>query len=214
MSRPAAILFDMDGTLVDSVADLAASLNHVRRLHGAAEHTEASVRGFVGDGAWRLVERGVADLGLPVDAALAEFRAHYAVHCLDRTRPYPGVQAMLDGLRGHACAVVSNKPQAFCERIVAGLGWSDRFAVIVGARPGVQVKPAADLLRVVAGELEVPLASCWMVGDSPNDLRAARAAGCTAVAVGWGLVSADLLRAERPDHWLEHPSALLLLVRG
>jgi phosphoglycolate phosphatase len=206
------LLFDLDGTLVDSVADLTASLNHVRASHGAAAHSLETVRGFVGDGAWRLVERGVADLPVAVPEALAEFRAHYGVHCLDQTRPYPGVEAMLAGLRDRPCAIVSNKPQHFCERIVRGLGWAQNFGAVVGARDGVTVKPAADLLAIAAAQLGVPLADCWMIGDSPNDVRAARAAGCVAVGVAWGLVAADIVRAERPEHWLLRPEELLSLL--
>jgi phosphoglycolate phosphatase len=214
LARPSALLFDLDGTLVDSVADLTASLNQVRARHRAAPHPAETVRRFVGDGAWRLVERGVADLGLDVNEALAEFRAHYGAHCLDRTRPYAGIEPMLEGLASIPCAVVSNKPQAFCETIVRGLGWDRRFGAVVGARSGVAVKPAADLLALAAAQLGVALAECWMIGDSPNDLRAARAAGCVGVGVGWGLVAAEIVRAEAPALWLQQPADLLTLLRG
>lgn len=209
-SRPAALFFDLDGTLVDSVADLAAALNHVRERHGAEAHSEDMVRSFVGDGAWRLVQRGVADLALPVDAALAEFRSFYGTHCLDRTVPYPGITELLQRLPSDMrCAVVSNKPQLFCERIVEGLGWQARFGAVVGVHDKLAAKPAPDLLELAARQLDVELPQVWMIGDSPNDLRAARAVGALAVAVGWGLVDAAILRAEAPDLWLDEAVELL-----
>ena len=121
--EPRCLLFDLDGTLVDSVADLTAAANVVRAEHGLDVLPETTVAAHVGDGARKLVERAFADLdGLDVDAVLRRFRAVYLDHCTERTLPYPGVNAALEALRSVPMAVVSNKPQPMCDRIVEARG--------------------------------------------------------------------------------------------
>lgn len=218
LTAPSAIAFDLDGTLVDSVADLAASVNHVRRDHGLDALALETIRGYVGDGARMLVRRSLAELGPRLEPsfeeAFAVFLSHYGEHCLDRTRPYPGVPETLRALTPLPLAVVSNKPQPFTDRVVKGLGLDRFLRVVVGARSGVPVKPAPDLLRAAFEAMDVDPRLGWMVGDSLNDIRVARAAGCGVVAVGYGLVAPAILAAECPDALIPRFALLLDLVRG
>jgi phosphoglycolate phosphatase len=210
---PTAMAFDLDGTLVDSVADLAASVNHTRSHFGLDDLPLDIVRTYVGDGAAKLLRRSLSTLGdalEPVfEEAVATFRAHYGAHCLDRTRPYPGVVETLAVLSDLPLAVVSNKPQPFCDRVVQGLGLDRHIRVVVGARPPIPVKPAPDLLRIAFDALHVDPAGAWMVGDSPNDIRGGRAAGCATIAATYGLVSMDRLATEHPDALVHRFSDLL-----
>jgi phosphoglycolate phosphatase len=212
LTAPTALLFDLDGTLVDSVADLAASANFVRAQRGGQPLSEDVVREFVGDGAKILMERVVADLDLDPAIALREFRAHYGEHCTEQTVPYPGVSSALGTLPGIRCAVVSNKPQDFTDRVVDGLDLRQFFAVVVGARTKTPVKPHPALLEIAMAELKVEPKDCWMVGDSPNDLLAARAAGCAAIGVSYGLKDRASLEEQKPDALLDDfPSLMPLL---
>ena len=132
---------------------------------------------------------------------LGKFRAHYHYHCLERTRPYPRVLEGLVALAPRPMAIVSNKPEPMCVTIVEGLGMQRWLRTVVGARPDVPVKPDPALLRIALDCLGIdePDPAVWMVGDSPNDVRAARALGLTAVAVDWGLTPLERLEAVEPD---------------
>lgn len=202
---PDVLLFDLDGTLVDSVGDITASANHVLTHFRLPTLEEEVVRTYVGDGVAKLLERTLG--GHPeVDRAeaLSVFRTHYADHCLDRTRPYPGVTTGLAALAarpGLRMAVVSNKPQALTEVVVRGLGLADHVGSIVGARSGVPVKPAPDLLRAALAELGTDASRpvVWMVGDSLNDVRSGQTLQAVTVAVTYGLTDEATLRAASPD---------------
>ena len=214
---PRCILFDLDGTLVDSVADLTAAANVVRAEHGLDTLPEETVAAHVGDGARKLVERAFSDLDdLDVDSVLERFRAVYLDHCTERTLPYPGVNAALEALRPVPMAIVSNKPQEMCERITTALGLSDWIDVVVGARRGVAVKPAPALLELALDELGVTGrdASIWMVGDSANDVRSGRSLGATTVGVTYGIGDVEIMRAAGPTHVIDRMERLVPLVRG
>ncbi len=215
---PRVLLFDLDGTLVDSIDDLTASANHTRASYGLPPLDRQTVRSYVGDGARKLLERTFGDAApsIDLDEALHRFREHYLQHCLEQTRPYPGVLESLRALRPIPRALVSNKPQPMCDRIVEGLGLSTELEAVVGARPGVPVKPDPASLRIALAAVgaDRPVdASVWMVGDSPNDLLAARALGATAVAVAWGLTPVPRLREFGPDLLLERIDDLVDFVR-
>jgi phosphoglycolate phosphatase len=164
---------------------------------------------FVGDGALRLMQRALAGRrdappeidGMDVREALRAFRAHYHEHCLDRTKPYPGVVATLGELAPLPMAIVSNKPEPMCVTIAEGLGLSEFLGAVVGARPSVPVKPDPSLLLAALSELAIAdgAENVWMVGDSGNDVLAAREIGATAVAVDWGLTEPSALLELKPD---------------
>ena len=190
-----AAVFDLDGTLIDSRQDIAAAANVAREAVGLAPLDLATVVGFVGDGAQKLIDRLVADPGRR-EAAMAAFMAHYAAHCCDLTRPYAGIPAALSALRaaGWRLAVATNKPEAFARTILAQLGLESHFA---GVRGGDRVRkpdpaPVIELLR----ELDASPAASWMIGDHHTDIRAGRGAGCRIAWCEWGIGERDGLAVD------------------
>ncbi len=197
-----ALIFDLDGTLVDSRADLAEAGNRARAALGLPALAMAEVAAMVGDGAATLIERltpgGTTDGRA---AAMAAFLAHYAEHCSDRTRPYDGVPEMLDALRhaGWLLAVATNKPLAFTLAILDACGL-DHFTEVRGG--DAERKPAPAQLLSILSELGAEGASSWMVGDHRTDILAGRAAGCSVMWCSWGIGRREGLlidaQADRP----------------
>jgi phosphoglycolate phosphatase len=211
------VCFDLDGTLVDSRADLVDAVNHVLVDLGRPPIPAAVVQGFVGDGARRLVERALGP-GAPsalVDDALARFLERYGRHLLDATKPYPGILPLLGGLEARAItlSVLTNKPEGMSRAILDGLGLGPLFVAVVGGDtlPSRKPDPAGveHLLRLAGGERGQML----LVGDSAVDVRTARAAGTAFCGVAWGLAP-EGLRAECPDRIVADPSELLLEIEG
>ena len=188
---PRLAVFDLDGTLVDSVDDLHVSVNHALAVVGLPPRTREEVRGFVGEGARVLLERAVATRAELVETALAAWRAHYAEHCLDRTVAYPGIPALLAGA-GRVLAVHTNKPGAMARKILAGLGLLPRFAAVLGGDEAPRKPDPAGLVALMARAGATP-AETVFVGDSRHDVETARAAGVAMVAVTWGLATRDEL---------------------
>lgn len=198
--RPA-LLFDLDGTLIDSGDDLTAAVNHVLGQDDLPALGREQVLRMLGDGAPVLVERAYAHHGAetPPDA-LTRFRAHYRAHCLDATRPYPGIVELLRRLAPErALAVATNKPTAFAERIVEGLGLGRFVGVVVGPEDAGAPKPSPGMLRAALERLGHAPDEAVMIGDSPSDVEAGRRAGAATVAVLWGYRDRDLLEAAGPD---------------
>jgi phosphoglycolate phosphatase len=189
------VIFDLDGTLVDSVADLAHAGNAARGAVGLAPLAEAAVARCVGDGVDRLIERLVPEPALRAPAKQA-FERHYAEHCCDRTRPYPGIAELLARLAGAGwvLAVATNKPLAFTRRILAAAGIADRFAEVRGGDGPRKPDPGqlSDILRATGAAA----ARSWMVGDHHTDVRAGHAAGCRVLFCTWGLGHRDGLAAD------------------
>ena len=199
--RPA-LLFDLDGTLVDSGDDLAASLNHVLGQDALPTLTRAQVLRMLGAGAPVLVARGYAHHGAeePADA-LARFRAHYRQHCLDATRPFAGIRSLLRRLAPErVIAVVTNKPTAFAEQVVEGLKLDGFVRAVVGPEIADSRKPAPEMLLAALSAVGHEPREAVMIGDSPADVEAGRRAGTATVAVLWGYRGRDQLEASGPDH--------------
>jgi phosphoglycolate phosphatase len=191
MSRLA--VFDLDGTLVDSVEDLHASVNHALAAIGLPPRSLAEVRTFVGEGARVLLAKAVAPRDELVEPALAAWRPHYEAHCLDRTSPYPGIGPLLAGA-GRTLAVLTNKPGAMARKILDGLGLLQRFAVVIGGDEAPRKPDPAGLLEIMARLGATPSETVF-VGDSRHDVETARRAGVPLVAVTWGLASEEELFA-------------------
>ena len=188
------IVFDLDGTLVDTFGDLQAAANHVRGLLGLRGVPVEEVRRHVGRGVGSLI-RGVLP-GAPPDAieSLArEFVRYYGRHALDTTRPYPGVEEALRALAGMPLAVLSNKPEAETRAILAGLGLSGHFAAVFGGDSLGVMKPDPAALVAAVHALHVPAARSLMVGDSDVDIETARGAGIRVVRVATGLADSSVL---------------------
>jgi len=206
------VAFDLDGTLVDSRADLAAAVNHVRIHRGLAPLDVATVTGFVGDGAAKLVGRALGPAATD-EAAVAHFLGYYHEHCLDETRLYPGMHAALGLLRsnGRSLSVLTNKPRALAERVLAGLGIDDAFIDVVGGDSLPTRKPNPRGLWRVAARAAVPIERTLLVGDSPVDLDTATAAGSAFCGVAWGFAS-DRLQDRTPTYLARDARHLLALL--
>ncbi|PWC39411.1 phosphoglycolate phosphatase [Azospirillum sp. TSO35-2] len=221
---PAPVIFDLDGTLIDSAPDLGLALNRLLGEWGRRAVTDAMVRSFIGDGAPRLVARGFAATGgaLPAaesGAALARFLDLYAALPADPACVYPGVPETLDRLAGagHPIGLCTNKPLAITRTLLADLGLLPVFGAIVGGDSLPQRKPAPEPLLAVLAALGRPPAGAAMVGDGPNDVAAARAAGLLSIAVSYGYPQGDPadLPADRViDRFTDLPGALEALVQS
>lgn len=220
--RPAgAFIFDLDGTLVDSRRDIAAAANVARATAGLGPLGEPELRGYVGDGVGLLLRRALGHEAGPgtlaaaddprLGPALAAYLDHYGRHLLDHTRPYEGVAAMLDALPAVPLLVATNKPGGFSRAILAGLGLAGRFGAIVGGDEAPARKPDPAHLRACLAGLDVAPGDVVVVGDSRNDILAARALGAVAVGCTWGLEPAGALRALAPDHLIDAPAELAAL---
>ncbi len=215
--RAAAFVFDLDGTLVDSGLDIARSGNFVRAHFGLPELPVPTVQGYVGDGVETLLRRAlshdsqtgrIGEAGLPVDAdrlqeGLAVFRDHYGKHLLDNTRLYPGVLEVLMRFRAFPLLLATNKPRAFTDQVLEGLGIKGAFARIVAGDETAARKPDPEHLRLVLAGVEVQPAAVVVVGDSPNDILAAKALGAVSVGCTYGLTPPGKIRAAGPDLVIE-----------
>jgi phosphoglycolate phosphatase len=189
MDRPAALVFDLDGTLIDSRRDITTAINRMREELGLPPIPLEAVVTMVGEGARLLVERALGPDFPPdqVDRALARYLEHYADVCLEETRAYPGIEEMLEGLvERYPLALLSNKGEALSRKILAGLGLSRFFGEILGGDSLPTRKPDPAGLRVLAERLGVPLERLLLVGDTWIDAETAHNAGCAFILVEWG----------------------------
>jgi len=209
---PKLVLFDLDGTLVDSAPDIASALNAALVDLGQPPHPLGVVTSYVGDGAAKLVERAI-DPGAEVDqeALLERFKAHYAAHVCVDTRRYDGILEVLAGFRatGATLAVVTNKPGDLARSLIRAVDLDLYFAEVVGDGDGYARKPAPDVALALCARHATAPADTLVVGDGVPDVRLARAAGCRVAAVTWGYTPRETLAAERPDWLVDSPSALL-----
>jgi phosphoglycolate phosphatase len=217
-SRPPsfdAILFDLDGTLANTIADIAASINHIREEWGHPAWTTAQVQECVGDGIHKLLERTLETLDpSAIQRALVIQRAYYEEHCLDHTVLYPGILAVLEALRERQLplGVVSNKLASSSEKVLKGLKIRDFFATVVGGDSTPHRKPDPRPLQVAAEQMKIHSRRILVVGDSSNDILSARRAGFTSCAVTWGFRSEESIVAAHPDHLVRSPSEILEVV--
>ena len=189
-------IFDLDGTLLNTLGDLAASTNYALRQYGMPEHTIDDVRRFVGNGVGKLIERAIPEgLANPqYEDVLATFRKHYMLHSLDTTAPYPGIESLLHSLRSHGCnvAVVSNKfynaTVELCRHFFA-----DTVEVAIGERENIRRKPAPDTVFEAMRQLGVSGEDTVYVGDSDVDVATARNSGIPCISVLWGFRDKDFL---------------------
>jgi phosphoglycolate phosphatase len=187
------LVFDLDGTLVDSAPDLIDTLNFALARHNLPVVRFDAARPLIGGGARGMIERALAAEGRDcspagVDELYADFVAHYAEHIADRSRPFPGVEAVLDRLAasGHRLAVCTNKLEGLAARLLSALGLSGHFAAICGQGTfGIQ-KPNPQMFRATVTRAGGEPSRAVMIGDSPTDVRTARAAGAPIIAVDFG----------------------------
>jgi phosphoglycolate phosphatase len=187
--KPQLLLFDLDGTLIDSRADLAAAVNRMRALHGLPPLDLETVTSYVGDGILMLVRRALQ--GTDVDPVLAvdEVETAYAGLLTDHTLPYPGVD---DGLRalkaaGHRLALITNKPGRHARVLCDYFGWTDLFEAILGGGDTEELKPSPLPLQLVMNQTGFLPGDTWMIGDHHTDLEAAQRAGVRSVFLENGI---------------------------
>ena len=211
------LIFDLDGTLVDSLQGLATSLNHALTLSGMPTHGPVAVRGFIGNGARILIQRS-----LPTDAGEAllngveqAFKAHYDLTWQNGTLIYAGIIDLLESLQscGHPLAVLSNKPHPFTTAMVGHLFPTIRFAAVVGQRAGIPHKPDPAGALEIAKAFNLKAANCTVIGDSTMDLETARHAGMQAIAVTWGFHDRERLVAAGAEQIADCPRELLELLQ-
>jgi len=206
-SRIRLVLCDLDGTLVDSVPDLAYSANAMLQELGLPQRDPEAARSWVGNGVERFVKRALTgDMnaepeGALLDSAMEKFRRHYAANLSRSSILYPGVEAGLRGLAaaGLQLACVTNKPEPFTSRLIDALGLADFFALVVAGDTTARRKPDPMPLHYAADHFSLDSGQCLMVGDSSNDVVAARAAGFAVACVPYGYNHGADIRDSHPD---------------
>ncbi len=210
------ILFDLDGTLLDTLEDLAEAVNAALRKRGLPLHSTDEYRKMVGHGVRNLVtvalpEAFRADEAF-IDSCLADFKAYYTEHIDVHTYPYPGIPELLSELqeRGVRMAVVSNKFQEGAERLVRKFFPGIGFAAILGNRPGLPLKPSPEIVREALEKAGSGPEGALLVGDSPTDMRTAENGGIGSIAVSWGYRSRDELAGNRIADSVEELKAMVI----
>lgn len=211
MLKDHAIIFDLDGTLLDTLDDLTASVNAAMAACGLPPHSRDEVRNFVGNGVMRLIERCVegGQRNPQFIKAYGAFRLHYASHCQEHTKPYEGIIQMLGKLRiqGVPVAVVSNKfdtaVKKLCDAYFSGL-----VPVAIGEKDGVNKKPAPDTVLAALKQLKMPVEQAIYVGDSEVDIQTARNAGTGLISVSWGFKTRQFLIENGAEKIADTPSQL------
>ena len=206
-------IFDLDGTLLDTLHDLASSVNYALQTHGMPTHSVDAIRGFVGNGVRLLMERAVPDgaQNPQFEATFATFRQHYMQHSLDTTCPYPGIAEMLHQLKQRGCrlAVVSNKMMAATQDLVRHFFPEIEVAIGEHEAEGIRKKPAPDTVFQALRQLGVGKEQAVYVGDSDVDLQTARNSGLPCISVLWGFRSRDFLLAHGATTFAERPADIL-----
>lgn len=187
-------IFDLDGTLIDTIEDLGTAVNHALGLRGLALHSMAEYKDMVGHGVRNLVKDALAgSLGRQpedalVDSALADFVDYYVAHIDIHTRPYPGIQALLSKLQGKGLklAVASNKFQEGAEKLVKEFFPDIRFVAVLGNSPELPLKPDAAVVQLVLDKAGVSREEAVFVGDSATDMKTAANGGVRSIGVSWG----------------------------
>lgn len=217
--RVQGVLFDLDGTLLDTLGDLAASGNAVLRSRGLPEHEVGAYRYFIGSGMANLVHRifpedAKPEKGEALDAVVADYKAEYAARWQATTKPYEGVPELLDELadRGIPMGVVSNKSHVFTEQCVSAFLGNWRWQAVIGQRDGIPHKPDPFGALEAAHSFDREPGDCAFVGDSGIDMLTGVAAGMRPVGVLWGFREAGELRDAGSEVLLETPMELLALL--
>ena len=210
-----AVLFDLDGTLADTLADLANATNAALAAVGCPPHPRDKYRHLVGDGARTLCARALpADRQELVDTVLEQMRAHYDAHCFDETTLYDGIQELIASLReqNYQLAVLSNKPDDFTQRMVAHYFPAGTFQIVRGQVAGTPLKPDPAAALAIARQLGIPAREWLYLGDTNTDMQTATAAGMMPVGVLWGFREKAELLASGATTIVATPADVLKLL--
>lgn len=208
--RAEVLLFDFDGTLIDSKVDIATAVNLTLGDLGLPLRSIEEIFSFVGDGVKRLLRLSVGeDNPDQYDRALEVFRRHYLEHCVQTTRWYPGIWEVLQHYKDRRKVIVTNKSLEYTMAIVDGLQARDLFQHVEAPRDTAELKPEPVMLERALAVLGADSKHTVMIGDSTNDVRAAQAAGIRACAVGYGYGNRERVSALQPDFYCETPHDLI-----
>ena len=204
-------IFDLDGTLLDTLEDLADSANYVMETFGYPKRTLAEVRSFVGNGIRKLLERSAPKdtSSEEIDRMFEAFKEYYGTHCADKTKPYGGIMGLLESLKkqGVKLAVVSNKAdyavKALCEQYFPGY-----FDEAVGERVGIARKPAPDTVNEVIKNLKIDKSQAVYIGDSEVDVETAKNVEMDCIAVDWGFRDKEVLENAGAEIIVSTPAGL------
>lgn len=212
----AAAIFDLDGTLIDSLADIGASMNRALETHGLPPHPIQHYRQFVGEGVEVLTRKASGDHPTLQPAVLATYRGIYAENLFGHTAPYPGIHELLGQLKQQPLhlGVLSNKPHVTTQKLVAALFADVPFRAVYGQRSEVPRKPDPSAALAIARDLQVNPQECLFIGDSAIDMQTANAAQMFAVGVTWGFRSREELHAYGARVAIDHPLELLGVLEG
>ncbi len=214
--RVEAVLFDLDGTLVDTLPDITWCLNQVLLEHGCPAQTAQTVRGYIGGGVTAMIEQVAARFGIADAVALHQrYVALYQNNLVQFSRPFSGVLTLLEGCRQlHVpLAIVTNKTEDMARQVTDALLPQNTFGTILGHRAGRALKPQPDVAWEAARQLSVDPQRCLFVGDTEIDLKTARAAGMYSAAVTWGYGLTPVLQAQAPNFCCEQPAGLLRILQ-
>ena len=210
-------IFDMDGTILDTLRDLADTMNHALQVNGFPVRALDEIRQFVGNGIGKLVERAVPDgtSEAEIKAVRQDFDKYYKEHCADTTCPYDGIPQLLSDLKANGCrvAVVSNKAddgvQELCERYFDGV-----FDAAVGERQGIARKPSPDSVNEVLKLLNCSKEESVYIGDSDVDIDTAKNAGMDCIVVGWGFRDREFLFSKGAETYVTKPEEIFRIIAG
>lgn len=215
MKKKTLIIFDLDGTILNTLEDLADSVNHALKNNGFPERTIEEIRSFVGNGIRRLIERAVPTGSEPEETGRVfdEFTKYYREHCADKTKPYDGVKELLGALRqkGYRTAVISNKADFGVQKL-CGIYFSGLFDYAVGEKPGIQRKPCPDGVFHVLEQMQATKEEAVYIGDSEIDIETAKNAGIEMIAVEWGFRDKAFLTEKGAVCTVDNPGQILRLL--
>lgn len=208
------VIFDLDGTLLNTISDLGTACNYALRTLGYTEHPLPAYNYMVGNGVRMLMQRAAPDASPGViDSLLHLFRTYYDEHCTEKTEPYPGIPELLGSLQYHdiAIAVASNKYQAAVEKVIAHYFPDIKFVAVCGETPDRVKKPDPSIVFSILGEHPTPKRDVLYVGDSAVDMETARRACVESAGVTWGFRPVSELREAYADHIVSDPADILRL---
>jgi len=194
------LIFDLDGTLVNTLEDITASVNHTLVHLGKDPISQDAVRRYVGDGIEALLIRSLGGRAERIDEAVAVYKDHHRRNLVVHSLLYPAVREVLGHFKALPMAVISNKTMEFVGPLIERLGIAGYFKIIIGADSGLPLKPAPDSVRKIMSEFGVSKEQAVIVGDGTTDVRAGKAAGIITCSVTYGFRSEEELRKAGPDY--------------
>lgn len=217
MKRITTIIWDLDGTLLNTLEDLTDSVNYMLSIHNYPQRSIEEIRSFVGNGLAKLTERALPDTVTPEEynTCLSEFKAYYKMHMQDKTGPYEGILDVLKTLqtKGYHMAVVSNKADAAVKELIP-IYFGDLLPVAIGDMEGREKKPAPDSVYEAMKQLGVTKEECIYIGDSDVDVNTAKNSGIPGIAVLWGFRTKEQLEAVGATTFAETPEDLIALLEN